>query len=220
MCGPSRNRKQEHAINEQNRLLEEQRQQEQARLAEQQRLEAERTDKINANVASITDAFSGFDDSYFEQAGQNLVDFKVPQLNEKFTDAQEQIAFDLANRGLSDSSTAADKASDLKTLFDQELTNIQNEATTLSNQLRSDVASRQSNLRGLAESGASLDSFDTLVAPEVSSIQVPTNFSPLGDIFGSLVNDFNVLQQSGAIPTFIGDNQGGGTTGSAARVIK
>lgn len=221
MCGPSRNRKQEAAIAEQNRILEEQRRQQEARLAEQRRLEQERANKISGNVSSIGSAFSKFDDPFFEQAGSNVREFFTPQLQEQFEEAQEKTAFNLANKGLSDSSVAADKAGELKDLFDRELRNIETKAGEAENQLRTDVSNRRSNLIRLAESGTGLDNFSELITPEVSSVQLPTNFNALGDVFGSVVNDIDLLQRSGVLPTFVNSGgQKGATSGNSARVIK
>ena len=220
MCGPSRNRKQEAAVAEQNRIVEEQRLQAEKRLADQQRIETERSNKITGNVSSIEQAFAGFDDPFFAEAGSNIRDFFVPQLNQQFGDAQKQATFDLANQGLSDSSVAADKAGELKELFDRELQGIESKANTAEQSLRGDVSARESNLRRLAEAGTSLDSFQSVISPEVSQVNLPTNFSALGDIFGSAANNFSTLQKKGAIPTFVGGaGNSGANPGKAARVI-
>lgn len=220
MCGPSRNRKQEAAVAEQNRLIEEQRQQAEAKLAEQRRVEAERTGKINQNVASIDQAFSGFNDDFYNKASQNVLDYYTPQLNDQFTEAQKKTAYSLADQGLTDSSVAADKAGDLKSLFDRELQGIQSKAEDAANAARADVSTRQSNLRRLAEAGSSLDSFNNLITPEVSQVILPTSFSPLGDIFNSAANDLSLLQKNGGIPTFFNNsNQAGTSDKNAARII-
>lgn len=219
MCGPSRNRKQEAAVAEQNRILEEQRQQVEQQLAEQRRLEQERTDKINRNVASIDQAFSGFDDDFYGKASQNVLDYYTPQLQDQFEEAQKQAAFTLADKGLSDSSVAADKAGDLKSLFDRELSSIQSRAEEAANKARADVSTRQSNLRMMAESGASLDSFDSLITPQISQVTLPSNFSALGDIFGTAANNVNTLQQAGVIPDFLKSGTSSNTA-NAFRIIQ
>lgn len=221
MCGPSRNRKQEYAIKKQNRLLEDQRIQAEKQLAEQRRVEAERTGKINQNVSSIDQAFAGFDDEFYGKASQNVLDYYTPQLQDQFTEAQKKQAFKLADQGLSDSSVAGEKAADLKTLFDRELTNISSKAEGASNAARADVSNRTSNLRRMAEAGNGLDNFNSFLTPEVSQVNLPTNFSSLGDVFGSVAGNINTLQQSGLIPTYVNDGkQSGANSGSAARVIK
>ncbi|MES3016205.1 MAG: hypothetical protein V4721_00440 [Bacteroidota bacterium] len=219
MCGPSKNRKQEAAVKEQDAILENQRKQAEAQLAETRRVEEERSGKIRSNVSSIDQAFSQFDDSYYNKAGQNLRDYYNPQLQDQFEKAQRKVTLDLADRDLLDSSVAGKKAGELKELFDREQQGIESRAQDASNSVRSDVSARSSNLKRLAEAGTSLDSFSNMITPEISQINLPTNYGDLGSVFGSLTNDISTLQKSGVIPTYDGSGSGAKTTNSA-RIIK
>ena len=221
MCGPSRNRKQEAAVAEQNRLLEEQRQQAAAQLAEQQRVEAQRKSQISANSSSIDSAFAQFDDSYFNKAADNVRNYYTPQINKQFDDAQRDVALYLADKGLSDSSVAARKAGELKDLFESNLQNIESKAQETANSTRSDVAQRKSNLKGMAEAGNSLDNFQSVITPQIQSVNLPTTFSDLGQVFSTLTNNINTLQKSGMVPTYQRKDDIGVTTPTnSSRIVK
>lgn len=220
MCGPSQNRKQEAAAAQQTAILQQQQDQAAAQLAQQQQAATDRSNKITANDASINDAFSQYGDDYFGKAAQNVRDYYTPQLQSQYTDAQRKVALGLADEGLSDSSVAARKAGDLKSLFDTQLQGIESKAQDAATSAKNDVATRKSNLLGLSEAGNSLDNFNDVLTPQIQSISLPTSYSDLGQVFGSLTGDLSTLQKTGLVPTY--QNNSGlsaGNSTNSARVI-
>lgn len=208
------------AVAEQNAMLEKQRQEAAAQLAQQQAVEAARQGKIAANASSIDQAFSQFDDSYFNKASDNVRNYYTPQLETQYSGAQRKVALDLADHGLSDSSVAARKAGELKSLYDTKLQDIQSKASDAATAAKNDVSSRKSNLKSLAEAGQSLDNFSNVLSPQIASVQLPTSYDTLGQVFGSLTGDVNSLQKNGVLPAYqtVGNNVSGTNTNSS-RII-
>lgn len=198
--------KQQQAADEQNALLEKQRQEAAAQLAQSQAVEAARQGKIATNSASIDDAFSQFNDDYYKKAADNVTNYYTPQLDQQFTDAQRKTALDLAEHGQSDSSIAARKAGELKTMYDTQLQQIQSKSQDAANQAKTDVSTQKGNLKSLAESGQSLDNFKDVITPSIQSIALPSSYDTLGQVFSSITNDTNSLQKNGLVPTFNNNN--------------
>ncbi len=210
---------QQKAADEQNAILERQRQEAAAQLAQSQEVERQRQAKIAGNSSSIDDAFSQFDDNYYKKASDNVTSFYTPQLEQQFSDAQRKVALDLAEHGQSDSSVAARKAGELKTMYDTNLQNIQSKAQDAANQAKTDVSTRKGNLKSLAESGQSLDNFKDVITPSIQSIQLPASYDSLGQVFSSLTNDINSAQKNGLVPTFNNNTLSSPSSTNSSRII-
>lgn len=193
---------QQAAVAQQNTMLDQQKAEAAAQLAQQQQIATDRQNKITANNSSIDQAFSQFDDNYYNKAADNVRAYYTPQLDTQFTDAKRASALSLADRGLSDSSAAAREAGKLQTTYDTQLQGIESKAQDAATNAKTDVATRESNLKSLAESGQNLDNFASVISPQIASVQLPSNFDTLGQVFGSLSNDLNTAQQTGVVPVY------------------
>lgn len=194
------------AVADQNAMLEQQRKDAAAQLAQAQAVEAARQGKIASNSSSIDQAFSQFDDSYFNKAGDNVRAYYTPQLSTQFAEAQRKTALDLAQKGQSDSSIAAREAKNLQTTYDAQLQSIEGKAQDAATAAKTDVANRKSNLKSVAMAGQSLDNFGDVLSPQIQAVHLPTTYDTLGNVFSSLTNDVNSLQKSGVLPTYQTNN--------------
>lgn len=210
---------QKKAADEQNAILEQQRREAAAQLAQAQEVERQRQGKISANSASIDQAFSQYDDNYYNKASTGVTDYYIPQLEQQFSDAQRKVALDLAEKGQSDSSVAARKAGELKTMYDTNLQHIQSKAADAANQARTDVSTRKGNLKSLAEGGQSLDNFKDVLTPQIQSISLPSSYDTLGQVFSSLTNNLNSAQKNGLVPTFDSNTLSSPSSTNSSRII-
>jgi len=125
-------------------------------------------------------------DNLYDQAQQDYLEYYQPQLDDQFKDYQEQSVFDLANRGLLASSAAGDQSADLQDQYQRMLDNIRSKANEFSNTLRGNVVDAKSNLRALAQSGASPSAVQQQAIERARTLGELPAFDPLGDVFGQV----------------------------------
>lgn len=162
------------------------------RFAQQEAAQARATEQaraaqIRAGTASIDEQFGRFDDGFYDERGQAYLDYYQPQLANQFQDAMDQLTFSLARAGTTNSSVAGSAMADLRSQYDRELANlatgrdndaanlrtrVQNERTTLLNQL---------NQSGNAEAASN----SALTRSQQLYDESP-NFVSLGDVFGAV----------------------------------
>ncbi len=133
-------------------------------------------------------------DNLYDQAKQSYLDYYMPQVDEQYEDYQEQQVYDLANRGLLASTVAGEEKGDLQTAYNRSLDTIRNRANEHSNTIRGNVVDAKSNLRALAQSGASPGAVASQAAERAQVLGEQPALDPLGDLF----SQFAIQQQNRA----------------------
>ena len=183
MCGGG---SQKRAANAEREEANRQRQEAEAQRAAQEQKERERQARVTGNIATVNSSFDAFDDGFFKERGNEVSNFFNPQVDEQFADANKSVQFALANRGLLDSSTQADKSGELVERRDDKKRNIAEQALAREASTRSEVETQRGNLLGQAEAGAGLESINSQLKGVQTNVQAPGTFDPLGQIFGDL----------------------------------
>lgn len=174
----------------------EQRMRQQANQAAQ--AENQRVDNTSAMRGSIDGAFSGFNDDYFNNISNSVLSFYNPQLDDQFKSTSDQLTFDLANRGLSRSSVAANKRTKLNEKYELEKGTIAQKAADAAQQARNDIASAKSRLYGMATSDADPGSINSMLTQETDRIRNrPPELTPLAQVFNDFVTPAGNLVAGG-----------------------
>lgn len=157
-----------------------------AAIARQQ--EEERQARIRAGQASIDQTFDGtFNDDYFGGLTQSYQDYYNPQLATQYEDALKELTFQTARAGNTESSAANDLFAKLEKAKADAATQITNDAIASSGKAKSDVAAQRSNLYNLNNAAADPSQASSQAAQAALSLNQPQTYSPLGQIFASLI---------------------------------
>lgn len=152
---------------------------EKAREAEERRQE-----EIRAGTKTVNRVFDrNFDKKFFNDRQRDYIGFARPQLDDQFAGASSQLGFDMARRGLVDSSVRGAKSAELQKLFDLELQDIRSDAVGKRTDAMNAVEDARGNvINNLQITGdqvgarrAALDRADALSQPD--------DYSPLEDLF-------------------------------------
>lgn len=206
MCGGSSSKKAANASADEARRLRED--------AEKQRKldaqkEQERQGRINTNVGNIRSAFDQFDDNFFSARQKEYSDYYNPQVDDQFEESRKKLEFELAKRGLIDSSVAADKFGKLNEKLGESRQNIADRALSRGNEIRSNVEGNRANLISQAEAGAGLETINSSLSGVLPGLTAPQTFDPLNDLFADV-----------AFGTAAGAARGGTNAALAAELAK
>ena len=152
------------------------------------RAEAERRRKVEEGRASIDSAFSKFDEPYFQQVGDAYNAYNLPQLDDQYENARQQMIYGLARKGNLKSQAAADEMGRAKTEYDRQKVRIGSQAQDRVAQARSDVEQNRSDLYALNAASADPEAIASATAARAASIQPTANLSPLENVFASFLN--------------------------------
>jgi hypothetical protein len=101
---------------------------------------------IAQGTRSIDSAFSGFDDSFFDNRAQSFVDFASPQLDDQFSDAREKLIFALTRSGNLKSLAGVEGLADLEGEKERAAQGFASEGLNLAQNARNDVESARADL--------------------------------------------------------------------------
>lgn len=153
------------------------------RAAAARREATERQARIDGTVASVDNAFAGFNDDYFRQFEERYRNYYTPQIATQAGEAERKLTLSLADRGALDSSSAARGYGRLAQQRADAEAHAGNEAVSQSQALRSSINNQKNTLRSTASTGATIGD-PSLVA---GSIRAP-NMTPLGNVFQNIMS--------------------------------
>lgn len=149
---------------------------------------ADRETAINQGKQSIDSAFGVFDPQYYQKYQQSYLDNYNPQVDKQFGEAKQQVKYNLARKGTTDSTIGQKTFGDLVSGYNDARRDVASNAADASNKLRQNVEGQKSQL--YAQNSASADpSLSAIQAVSSSgSLATQASYSPLGDLFAGLVN--------------------------------
>jgi hypothetical protein len=163
------------------------------RLKEQEsqadKAEADRKAAIAKGRASVDTAFAPFDDNYYGGISKTVLDYYTPQLEDQYTDAQDQLTYRLARQGILKSDTAGDLRSKMKGDYDVQKGSVSNKAADAERQARENVSGAKSQLYSYADVAADPAAVDTRLGSETARIRsYAPELTPLGQIFTDYIS--------------------------------
>lgn len=160
----------------------------------QEQLEQERQDRIRAGNKLIEDQFSRFDDNFFGDFRNRFLGFFEPQLAAQFNDARGGATAALVDRGILESTEGIRALTKLQEKDALERTNLSNRATDEVNKLKAGVEQEKGNLFALNETAADPERIAPLATGGAAAFAAPAAFTPVENIFGSLLNSVAAFQ--------------------------
>lgn len=183
----------------------------------------EREGKIREGQSRIDSAFGIFDPAYYDKFRQTFLDYYNPQVDKQFGDAKEKLTYDMARRGVRDSTPGQNKFGDLIESYGTQREQVAGKAGEAANDLRSKVESNKSDL--YAQNTASADPNLSAISAvgRAGSLQSPMSYSPLGDLFAGIVNSgaSYLAGRDKGIPSGYRNllSPGGGVSSGGVRVV-
>lgn len=138
--------------------------------------------------------FEGFQPEFFDQRYQDYINYALPQLGRQTDDATKSITYGLADRGLVKSSAGNKARSDLQYSTGQAEQQLADTGIAQKQQLQKDVeASKQQAIAQLYTTADPARATQGALAA-ASQLRGPSVFAPLGNMFGSLINQYYTNQ--------------------------
>lgn len=158
--------------------------------------EDQRQQDILAGRDAINNAFSRFNDDYYNTFAADYTSHYYPQIDRQYDRAQGQTRASLADRGVGQSSIAGHAFADLlKTRLDAR-NQVAAGAVDAANALRSNVENTRTNLFGLNEAAADPAALNTQAQAQATALVAPPTTNPLGQIFASTLGPLTAGIQS------------------------
>lgn len=154
--------------------------------AEQRRREEEarREAAIAQGRELIESQFGQFDDSYYDTLRQNYLDYYMPQLDTQYQRALESTTYDLARRGLLNSSAANRKLADLNEALAVQRGTIANQAEDVAAKQRAQVLADRDTLLNFNQSAADAETVSERVGGVTDRLMsYAPQLTPLGQVF-------------------------------------
>lgn len=148
----------------------------------------ERQGAIRQGQQQIDRQFGVFDAPYYDKFKKDYTDYYNPQVDEQFGDAKQKLTYNLARTGTRDSSGGQKQFGDLVEAYGQQREGVANKAIQGASALRGQVEQSKSDLYSQNTAAADPALAGISASTRAGALQSPGVYSPIGDLFGGLVN--------------------------------
>jgi hypothetical protein len=159
-------------------------------------MEQQRQGKVQAGMAAIDDAFSGFNDAYYADFEKKNLDMAKPNIETQAREANDKTLFSLARSGNLGASTAAKQYGDVATRNDQALLQASDTARAAANGLRGDVEGERSNLVSQLQATGNDSAAAASAASQAAILSRPPTYSPITNIFADVTGQLASNEQA------------------------
>lgn len=150
-------------------------------------LEDQRQAKIKSGEELINDAFKVFDNNYYNQYRQDYLDHYNPQVDKQFTDARQQLKYNLARARTQDSTQGQRNFGDLIEAYGKRRAEVGSNALNAVNTYRSNIDQQKQELYNQNQLAADPTKAAQSAAGRVGALQTTPAYSPIGDLFSGLI---------------------------------
>lgn len=138
--------------------------------------------------------FQGFQPSFFDKRAQAYVDYAMPQLAQQYKTTRDATTFNLANRGLSDSSVSGQEYSNVDRQLALAKQGVVDTAHGQAQDLLKQVEnSRQNAIQTLYNTGSPSQAANSAIG-DYYNLQQPSIYGPLANSFSNIVRDYQTNQ--------------------------
>lgn len=187
------------------------------------RSEDRRQNRIRSGTDSINATFGQFDDNFYSGIAKSYRDFAMPQLDEQFNEASEQTTFDLARRGMLNSSNRVSLFGDLATKRNRALDTVTDQGQQYATQTRGNVERARADLLGMLNATGDEAAASNAAMSRATIVGTPPSFSPLTQLFAdgtSALSQQAALERSAALGSPIKPRFNTGLFGAPRGAVK
>lgn len=184
--------------------------------------EEARQARIKQGQSAIDTEFAQFDDPFFTNYQNNYTGYYIPQVEDQYQKAREKLTLKLAGSGNLNAGAGADALGDLRSQYELRRGDITNQALDAVNQRKNEIEGIRSDLYNQNRASADPAAAATLAASRSGGLVTPPAYTPIGDLFGNLLQNYAINVAAGSrndktnLPSSLFNP---GTSGSA-RVIQ
>jgi len=161
--------------------------------------EEARQARIAEGQTGIDQAFTGFNDDFYNKYNSDYTGYYAPQLDDQYGDAVKRLTLQLAQSGNLTGSVGAKQLSDLQKNYDTQKMAITNQGQSAVQALRGNIDQRKSQLYADNRSAADPGAASAAASSAAVALQPGAPSSPLANVFGDFFNNLgNVAAISNA----------------------
>lgn len=146
--------------------------------------EAERQARIKLGTEAIDRTFGTFNDSFYDTIARNVENAQMPQVNQDYARTQGQLGFNLAGRGLLNSSVRDQREASLAEELTKTRRNIADAGLSQANKLRMDVEDARNRSYSQLLQSADPSQATATATRAASELSKPSPVGPVGSFFG------------------------------------
>lgn len=158
--------------------------------------EAQRKADIKTGNANIDAAFSQYNPAFYDGYRKSYVGNYNPEVDRQYSTALGKMLSSLAERGLDGSTVGSGALGEVTRTRDDARTRIASDADSAAGTLKGNVERQRTNLYSLNQAAADPEGIKARAIGEATSLTAPPAFSPLGDLFSSVLAPFAMYQQA------------------------
>lgn len=158
--------------------------------AETKAREEKRQADIKAGNAAIDNAFSQYDNNYYDKFKSTYTGNYNPEIDKQYADATGKMTAALAGRGMLDSSMSASKFGEALTTKNSARARVANDAEGAAGDLKGKVAARKTDLYSLNQAAADPEGIAAQATGAATALTAPPQYSELGQVFANVLAPF------------------------------
>ena len=160
--------------------------------------EIARQARIKQGMAAINDTFNQFNSDFYDRRRDAFTATTMPQLNDQFDKSKEQLQYNLARSGLTDSSARSANEGELQRQMDVNKADVAGKAMDFANQARTQVEQNRADLVGqLNATGDAQAAAQGALSRAAIAANQPS-ISPIGMMFQNTTGLLGQASQAGA----------------------
>jgi hypothetical protein len=148
--------------------------------------EVARQGRIKEGMGAINQNFSGFDKQFYNKRAQDYVNYANPQASDQYRQNTEQLAYNLARSGLTDSSERSRSQGVLQKAYDTAKASIASQGQNVANQAMSSVEQSRGNLVNQLYATGDAQNAANQAINSAGMLAQSQAFSPLGNLFANV----------------------------------
>lgn len=156
----------------------------------------QRQQGINLGMSRINQAFSGFDDNFYNNRVKQYMAYAMPQLAGQYRGTRDRMQYNLANRGLFGGGSMQRQGNALSSEYATQAQGVAQQGQAQAQQLRKDVEGQRSNTVSQLIASADPSAAYQSALGTAATYSAPSTFQPLGPMFQNFSNAYLMNQLS------------------------
>lgn len=189
--------------------------------AQQRADELARQARITNGMASIENAFGGFNDAFYKKRADDYSAYAMPQVERQARAAHDGLIYALARTGNLDSSAAIKRNAELNDAANEARVGVANTGLDQANQLRAQVENTRGNVVSELNATGNSDAASAAALRNVANLNQPQGYTPLGNLFADFASTLGSIgsNANNGYSGFAGGRSLFGTGKSSQRVV-
>lgn len=160
--------------------------------------EEARQARIKEGMGKIDSTFKQFNPDFYDRRKQAVLETTMPQLNDQFQKTKEQLQYNLARSGLTDSSVRAANEGEMQRQMDVNKAAVAGQAQDYANQARQQIEQNRSELVGQLNATGDAQAAAQGALSRASIAAAQPGVTPLGMMFQNTTGLLGAASQAGA----------------------